>query len=308
MNIGLKEAVIALSLLFLITLVAVAISSPGFGRVGGKCVALIPIEGTISLDSSGGVLSGSTSSSNELVEEIQQADRDPSVGSILLYINSPGGSAVASKELYDVIADAKKPKVAYLAEIAASGGYYAASASDYIIANPATITGSIGARADLLNYAELFQKLGLREEVIKSGQYKDIGSGSRNLTEAERTIFQSIILESFTLFKNDVEKGRGKRLDLNAFQGVLDARILTASQAKSVGLIDDIGNKKKAEEKAAELANVSLDDYGYPELCQQSQGFDFTNLFSSFGSEMAKGFVNGVQLQSNPSLKFQYSQ
>ena len=268
---------------------------------GADCVGVIRLDGEIS--DSGGQFFSSESLSDRFAAALQEADADPSIGSVLMVVNSPGGSAVASKEIYDELAASKKPVVAYLGEVAASGGYYVASGTDYIVANPNTITGSIGARATLLNYAELFTKLGLREDTLKTGELKDIGSGSRNLTGEERQIIQALIGESFSNFRADVEAGRKGKLNQKLFAQALDARILTASQALSAGLVDEIGSRRVALLKAAALGNVTFAKDGVPSECELEE----KSGLSAFFGELSAGFARGVaQGLSEPRLSLRY--
>src|SRR3972149_4740576 len=223
--------------------------------VSNECIGRVKIAGEIVYDAPDSLFGGSEmSTATETVKLLKEADGDERVKVVLLEINSPGGSAVASKEIYDEVRAMEKPTLVYMTEMAASGGYYISSGSDYIIAHPNSLTGSIGARGTFLNYEGLFEKLGLREETIKSGELKDIGAGYRNLTDKEREILQAIIDETFGIFRKDVEEGRKGKLDAMLFNEALDARILTASQAKRIGLIDDIGGIQVVMKKANQMA------------------------------------------------------
>jgi protease-4 len=268
---------------------------------GADCVGVIRLDGEIS--DSGGQFFSSQSLSDRFAAALGEANSDSSIGSVLLVINSPGGSAVASKEIYDEVAASKKPVVAYLGEVAASGGYYVASGTDYIVANPNTITGSIGARATLLNYAELFTKLGLRTDTIKSGELKDIGDGSRNLTGAERLVIQSLINESFDNFRADVEAGRNGKLNKKLFASVLDARLLTAKQALSAGLIDGIGSRRTALEKAASLGNVTVEKGESPQECELEEQTGLSAILGGLSSGFAAQIAQGL---SEPRLSLRY--
>ncbi|HLD75769.1 MAG TPA: signal peptide peptidase SppA, partial [Candidatus Norongarragalinales archaeon] len=218
---------------------------------------------------------------------------------LLLEVDSPGGGAVASKELYDALRSVKKPVVAYLGEVAASGGYYAASATQYIVANPNTLTGSLGARAEILNYEQLFQKIGLRSESVQSGRLKDIGAGYRNMTPEERSILQGIIDELKGNFQKDVETARAGKLTPQ-FQTVLDSRVLSAKQALTAGLIDQVGTRKEALKMAAELGGLADD----PAECRLDELNPFEKAFQSFGS----GFARSLLSAAGPtSVRLSYS-
>lgn len=252
-----------------------------------SCVSVLRIEGPIGLD---GLGPGSVSS-----REIAQAIADFDAGSsnaLLLEINSPGGSAVASSEIYDALKATNKTKVAYLSEVAASGGYYVAAGAGYIVANPNAITGSIGAVTDLINYQELFQKIGLRQEAIKSGELKDIGAPYRNMTEKERRLLQELIDETAARFIADVRAGRSSKLT-PAFEGILDARILSAQAALKAGLVDQIGSRKAALQKAAAQAGLDVEEPSECDITPQPPAF--SDLFYGIGSSLGQGFARGVQ-------------
>jgi len=255
-------------------ILALAFASADYSKIGrgvdraysgDKCIGVIRLEGEIV---SGSSFSSGQVSSQEIIDAIDKARNDEQVSSLFVEINSPGGSAVASKEVFDALFDSSKPSVAYLGEIAASGGYYAASASDFIVANPNTITGSIGARTTVITYEDLFQKLGLRQENIKTGNLKDMGEGNRNLTEEERQILQALLNETLENFKADVVAGRGNALDPVLFNQALDARVLSAKQALAAGLVDDIGNRKLALDYAAKLGKIDVKKGERPNECE----------------------------------------
>ncbi|MFH1257311.1 MAG: signal peptide peptidase SppA, partial [Candidatus Micrarchaeota archaeon] len=275
----------------------------------GDCIAHIKIAGEITYDETGSILGGGVANTPEEISSLlDDAESDAKVKVILLEVNSPGGSAVASKEIFDRVRELGKPNMVYMTEVAASGGYYVSAASDYIIANPNTLTGSIGARGSFMNYEDLFSKLGLREEVIKSGALKDIGSGSRNLTEKEKIILQGLIDETFATFKKDVEAGRDGKINFGVYNEYLDARILTASQAKRAGLIDEIGGMKRVIEKANQMAGINVTDGSAPlPLCdfEPKGGLNlFTDLGSSFGKSIADGLMKGISEKQEVQLNY----
>ena len=289
-------------LFLLLFIIGLFVPSPG-----NDCIGRIKIAGEITYDGSSGVFGDpSANTPGEIADLLKEAKEKENIKAVLFEVNSPGGSAAASKEIFDSISDFEKPNLAYMTEVAASGGYYVAASTDYIIANPNAITGSIGARATFLNYEGLFEKIGLREETIKSGELKDIGSGTRNLTEEERKLLQALIDETLQNFRRDVEIGRKGKLNYNIYQEALDARILTASQARRAGLIDEIGNYKRVEEKANEMIKQTLKKedaakFKPLEFCDLNSkgGFDlFSDLSSNFGVGFAKGFVAGVREQN----------
>ncbi|MBU1197908.1 signal peptide peptidase SppA [Candidatus Micrarchaeota archaeon] len=284
-------AVVAFATIFIVGLIV--------GSVGGfdnSCVARIQLNGEITYGPGNGLFeSGDTA--EEIMQQFKTANADPRVGAILFEINSPGGSAVASKEIYDELMESEKPVVAYLKEVAASGGYYVASPAHTIIANPNTITGSIGARATLLNYEQLFEKIGLKQESIQSGEKKDIGAGYREMTEEERALMEELIGETANNFAEDVRNARGERLNPEGYEDVLDARILTAKQALRIGMVDEIGGRARAEKKAAELAEMDSENgISFCEFKAQGGLLEWLSGTSAgFGTGFAKTFVSELQ-------------
>ncbi len=284
---GLKIIFLALAgvfvLLFFLALLALGESS--FGR----CVGVIELNGEVVYSREG--FFGVTPVSGRIIEALEEADERSDVASVLFEVNSPGGSAVASKEIYDAVAGSKKPVVAYLGEVAASGGYYVASAADWIVANPNTITGSIGARATVINYAELLEKIGVREEALKTGEMKDIGAGYRNMTEKERQVLGALLNETFDNFRSDVLAARGNKINPVLFAEAMDARILSAKQAQGIGLVDELGSRRRALEKAASLGNIT--EAG-PEECFLARPSGLGALLSGFFTEFGRAFASGL--------------
>ncbi|MFH1774263.1 MAG: signal peptide peptidase SppA, partial [Methanobacteriota archaeon] len=174
----------------------------------GDKVALIDIHGTISMSSDSSIFGEVRATPENFKKALKQAERDSSVKAILLDINCPGGSVVASGEIADAIKNCKKPTIAWLSEIAASGGYYVASAADYIVADRATITGSIGVISMFPEYSRLMEKIGVNVSVIKAGKYKDFSTGYRPMTEEEKEMLESVVYEIYEQFINEVAENR----------------------------------------------------------------------------------------------------
>jgi len=232
-----------------------------------SCVGVLPIRGEITTTSEeGGIFGGGTVGSDDVLELLREAERRSDIKALLIEIDSPGGSVVASREIYEGIREFKKPKVAFFREVAASGGYYAALGADEIISDPDAITGSIGARATFEDLSGLFEKIGFNVTIIKSGELKDMGDPSRPLTEKEKQLIQGIIDEVFGEFRNAVWAERNGRPNFNEkdFGTVLDARILTGRQALRYGLVDATGSRRDALRRAAQLGNIT----GEPSECK----------------------------------------
>ena len=277
-------------------LVLVAASSDGSESLFfGDCVGVVSISGEIGIDNPTGFLGkeAAGASSEKIAEILKGAQGEEKYYAVLLDINSPGGSAVASKRIYDAVrklrTEGNKTVVAYLGEVAASGGYYVASAADEIVADPNTLTGSIGARFDMLNYAGLLGKLGISDDSVKSGAMKDIGSGTRNMTAQERKLLQDIIAETAKNFENDVRAGRAGKTAEPHFSQALDARVLSPQMALRAGLVDRIGTKDDAIEVAYRLSHGGNAPEGEPEACKISQAGFWGEMFGDAAERFGRG-------------------
>lgn len=202
-------------------------------------------------------INGTISSSKEIVDEIDVYAKKESVRGLLLLINSPGGGIVPSDEIYRSILRFKqkgKPVVAYFGTVAASGGYYIACASDYIVSHPLSLTGSIGTIIEYPVVKGLLDKVGVEFVVIKSGRVKDIASPFKKLSEEERRILENIIEQGYNNFVDVVAKGRN--LPRDSVLKIADGRVLTGNDAFKFGLVDTVGDEALAKEKLRELAKV----------------------------------------------------
>jgi len=197
---------------------------------------------------------------SQIYYRLQKASRDNKVKAVILRLDTPGGEVTASDIIYNEILEFKKrtgrPVIALMMGVAASGGYYIASACDYIIAHPSTITGSIGVISVFPNLGELLNKLGVQINVIKSGAMKDSGSLLREMNESERELFQNIIDTYFQRFLQIVYSGRKEAIPIDKLKTLADGRIYTAPQALEEKLIDKIGYFKTAKEKVLSLARI----------------------------------------------------
>jgi protease IV len=220
---------------------------------GDDVIAVVNVEGEI-VETGGG---DGVAVADDLVSQLQQARRDDTVKAVILRLNTPGGSVVASDEVYREVLDlrrAGKPVVASMGGVAASGGYFISAGADRIVANPSTITGSIGVILVLVNLQDAAGKLGIEPVVITAGRLKDIGSPFRELTEEEREIFQTLLDEAYDRFTGVV--GEGRHLSSGEVTGVADGRPLSGAQAQEAGLVDELGDFDAAVEAARELADI----------------------------------------------------
>jgi protease-4 len=211
--------------------------------VSGEKVGVVEVTGVI-LDS------------KEIIENIKTFREDKGVKAIVLRIESPGGGVGPSQEIFHEVRKTikKKKVVASMGAVAASGGYYIAAGTNGIVANPGTITGSIGVIMGYTNFQEVFRKIGLTPVVIKSGEFKDIGSPIREMTEKEKKILQNFVERIHRQFVNDASKGRG--IDFGKMMALADGRIFSGEEAKELGLIDRLGNLEDAVEWAGRLAGI----------------------------------------------------
>lgn len=219
------------------------------GPVFGDKVALLEVKGMI-IDV------------QPVIEQLMKFTKDDSVKAIVFRIESPGGGVSPSQELYREIQRSaeKKPVVASMGSVAASGGYYIASGVQKIYANPGTITGSIGVIAQFTNLEELFKKIGFRMEVVKSGAFKDVGNPGRAMTTEEREYLQKLLDNVHQQFVRDV--ARGRRMPEEKVREIADGRIFTGEQAKQMGLVDELGGLNDAVGAAAKMAGIT----GEPKL------------------------------------------
>ena len=216
------------------------------------------LESVLSLGGKVGVVEvkGVINDSDDVVEALKTFEKSPSVKAVVVRIESPGGGVAPSQEIYQAIRElqSEKPVVASMGGVAASGGYYVASACNAIVANPGTLTGSIGVIMELGNVEGLLQKLGVQPEILKAGAYKDMGSLVRPMTDAERGLFQEMIDTVHTQFITAVAAGRG--MDKDQVRALADGRIFSGEQAKVAGLVDQLGGLEDAVALAASKAGI----------------------------------------------------
>jgi protease-4 len=225
------------------------------GPLSGPAVAVIDINGEIVSGSSASLGAGMLASSGDIIPLVAQASADSDVKAILLRINSPGGSVVPSDEIYHALKGCGKPIVVLMGEMAASGGYYISMAAQYLVANPNTLTGSIGVISSFPEASELMKNLGITVSVIKSGSVKDLGSLYRPMTAEETALWQKVIDETYESFVQIVAEGR--KLPAAKVRELADGSVYTGRQALALGLIDALGYQEDALFKAAELGGIT---------------------------------------------------
>lgn len=215
------------------------------GGFGDSSVGVIELNGVID-----------EQTGRPIIKQIDKWADNNSIKAIIIHLNTPGGGVAISQEIYDAVRRVReeKPIVAAMASVSASGGYYIACATDRIIANPGTITGSIGVIFQFHTYKELMGKIGVGTETIKSGELKDVGSYSRDMTKKEELMLRSVVMDSYEQFIAAVAEGRG--MDPEEIYPLADGSIFTGLQAYNLGLVDTLGGLTEAVELAAELAEI----------------------------------------------------
>ncbi|MFN3705103.1 MAG: signal peptide peptidase SppA [Thermoflexales bacterium] len=242
------------------------------GPLVGPAVALIELRGPIvSGDTSPFDFGGITVASSErLVRLIGAAAKNSDVQAILLRVDSPGGSVVASDEIYRALKQAGKPVVVQMGEVAASGGYYVSMAAEHIVAHPDTLTGSIGVISEFTNILGLYEKLGLESHVIKSGENKDFGNPTSPFTEEDRRLWQEVVDEVYEGFVRVVADGR--KMSVEQVKALADGRLYTGRQALAAGLVDQLGSYQDALAEAARRGGITGEPrvlrYGAPSFWQ----------------------------------------
>jgi protease IV len=234
-------ALVTVGTVFL-SLMVMAVAGPG-KRYRGEAVGVIEIAGAI-VDSA------------LVIEQIKEFREEDNIKAIVLRIDSPGGGVGPSQEIYREIrkTSAEKKVIASMGAVAASGGYYVAAACDGIVANPGTITGSIGVIMGYTNIEALLEKIGLSPVVVKSGEFKDIGSPVRPMSEKEKQLLEQLIQTIHRQFVEDIASGRN--MEAAQVREVADGRIFTGEEARTFGLVDRLGNLQDAVEWAAELGGI----------------------------------------------------
>ena len=222
----------------------------------GDAVGVISLDGVISTAADDYLTSQGVTPSR-VAELLEQAAADPDIKAVVVQINSPGGGVVASNEIYHVLLEFEKPVVAWMGEIAASGGYYIACGADYVFAHPDALTGSIGVISQFINVEDLMDEIGVDVVVITSGPHKDTGSTFREMTEEEKALWQIIIAETYEEFVKVVAQARN--LSVEEVRAIADGRVYTGRQALELGMVDDVGRLNDAIVKAAELGGIEGD-------------------------------------------------
>jgi protease IV len=276
---------------FAVVLGVLVFGEPGVPSLGGNRVALVEVEGVI-VDS------------DRVVRELDDYGGDPSVRAIVVRIQSPGGVVGPTQEIYDAILRIRnqgKPVVASMGSVAASGGYYLAAAATRIVANPGTLTGSIGVIMQLAEIEGLLKKVGVRYEVIKAGKFKDSASFARPMTPDERALLQAVLDDMHDQFITAIAEGRS--LGKERVRALADGRVYSGRMAKQLGLVDALGGLDEAIRLAGELGGVP----GRPHVVRPRRTWRLLDLADLAGGESALAWLrslgwSGAGLPALPSF------
>ena len=266
-------------------------------------VAWIKIYGVISQDSNNNPF-GRPTGASAIAKRIREAGKDKNVKAIVLDINSPGGTVASVQNIYSEILKAKENKkvVALFRDVAASGGFYVAMAADKIVAEPGTITGSVGVIMQTSNLEGLFNKIGVKMEPITSGKYKDIGSAYRPMTKEEKDLLQDMVNDTYTQFFEAVKAGR-PQVEESVLREYTDGRIFTGQRAFNLGFIDALGGEDTALKLAGELAGIAN-----PKILG-GRSNDFKDFLFSFGASMDnRNMAKQLQSLITPSVSYLWVQ
>lgn len=244
---GLILLALSVLILWVVALLAVEGGGGAFGPSGD--IAVVEINGPIV-------------ESSEIVDQFDRLEKNEDIPGVLVRIDSPGGGVGASQEMYQAVKRIKKTKkvVVSMGGVAASGGYYIAVAADKIVANPGTITGSIGVLMDYTNVERLLDFLKVHAELLTAGKMKDVGSPLKPLSETDRSYLLGILQNMHAQFKKAVQEGRG--LSPEKVDEIADGRIFTGEQALAEGLVDQLGNQQDAVDLLAKMLEIK----GEPKL------------------------------------------
>lgn len=243
----------------------------------GEAVAVVDLNGMIIGRGSEQAISPQpVITPDQVADLLERAESISNVKAVVLRVDSPGGSVVASDEIYHMLLDFEKPVVIWMGDTAASGGYYISCGGDYVFAHPDTLTGSIGVISQFINAQELLDEMGIDVMVITSGRYKDMGSLFRDMTEEEQEIWNEILDQIYADFVEVVAESR--ELSVEQVRNLADGRIYTGQQALEQGLVDEVGLPSDAIAKAADLAGI----VGEPEVIELGLEPSFLDIFYDF--------------------------
>jgi len=280
-----KKFKTVLKVLLIIWVLSFFIGKAFSGEVGNK-VAIIPIEGPIMSSMGASPFGGNAVDSETIVDLIEEASEAKNVKAIILKINSPGGTVVASKEIARAVKELEIPVVSVIREVGASGAYWIASASDYIIADEMSITGSIGVNGGYLEFSGLMDEYGVSYEEMTAGKYKDMGNKYEKLNSKEREIMQKKLDLIYENFLGAVAENRN--LTYTRVAEIAEGLYYLGVEAMEFGLIDEFGGMKEGKEKVENLTGLALEEKVY----EVDEGF--FSAFDMIGAKSSYGVGRGI--------------
>jgi protease IV len=282
--IGVLGGLVSVFMILILASALLGSATMGSGNIAlGDTVAVIPIYGEIAYGSGDSRL---YTNPDEIKNLIQEANDDISVSAIVLDVNSPGGTPVASEEIMQAIKNSKKPVVAWISDTGTSGAYLASSASDKIVASPSSWVGSIGVILQLTDLSEMYRQMGVNKYALKAGQYKDMGADYRNITPDEQKMLQSMVDEEYDYFISIISQNRNLTKDY--VKSIAEGKIYTGRQALKLKLVDSLGGKDQAIQEAADMAGIG-DSY---QVISMSPPTTFERILSGITSQL--GYSMGL--------------
>ncbi|SFB21447.1 protease-4 [Lentibacillus halodurans] len=277
----------------------------------GNKIAVLELDGVIQDISTSSLLNSGGYNHERFLKKMEHVGDDPTVDGIILRVNTPGGGVVESAEIHDKIVEVQeehnKPVYVSMGNTAASGGYYISAPADKIVAHPATLTGSIGVIMQSFNFAELAENIGVDFNTIKSGEFKDIMSQSREMTDEEHDILQTMVDDMYADFVQVIVDGRD--MPESEVRNLGDGRVYTGKQAADNGLVDDLGSLQ-------DTATMMREDFEWPnaQVVEYKSAFEWNSFLggtvqSMFGSEEANlmAIQELLQQSDGPRAMYLYS-
>ncbi|MBW1766384.1 MAG: signal peptide peptidase SppA [Deltaproteobacteria bacterium] len=281
--------ILGITVLFLgtVMIIILKIFGPSSNLSFGDRIGVIPIEGAIT-------------DPEPIVTHLVNFRKNRRIKAIILRINSPGGGVGPAQEIYREVRKTIKTKkvITSMGGLAASGGYYIASATNKIVANPGTITGSISVIMEFIQIEDLLKKVGVGLEVLKSGEFKDIGSPHRKMSEREKELIKDLISDIQKQFVNAV--ARGRHLSVEKVQEIADGRIFSGAQAKELGLVDLLGNFQDAVDLAKKMTGIKGDvSLVYPKKAK-------SNLWDFIFNGVTKACYRAIMNHLNTDIEYRW--
>jgi protease-4 len=284
-------ALVSLIFFAIVIFFVITLFFPSQNILGGN-IAVVPIKGVISTGEGSDMFGGKGTPSEDIVDWIKSADKDEKTKAILLEIDSPGGSPVASEEIATAVKNANKTVVAVIRETGASGAFWVASAADYVFASRMSLTGSIGVTGSRLEFAGLLKDYNVTYRQLSSGKYKDAGSPWKEMNPEEQTLFQKMLDDIYADFINAVAENRN--LPVDRVKELATGFVLTGAQAKELGLVDAIGNKEDATKYIEQKLNITAELYEFKEsksVFEEILGMSSYNIGRGIGTELTDASV-----------------